>query len=150
MLYNFQIFRINLNWMTLADIALLHNRFNLSITRLAISYIYIKHNIVMLTEKYIAFARHVVVLNETRNFGVDVCVSLKKGFLYSCTAYPNSQIFGHQKICCDLALFKQKELNLCAFHQNMSNKTAISEDPDQPGPMHSLIWVCTVCPDLSV
>ena len=65
MLYTFQIFRINLNWMILADIALLHNRFNLSITRLAISYI--KHNIVMLTEKYIALVRHVVVLDETRN-----------------------------------------------------------------------------------
>ena len=63
MLDTFQIFRINLNWMTLADIALLHNRFNLSITRLAISYI--KHTIVMLTEKYIAFVRHVVVLDET-------------------------------------------------------------------------------------
>ena len=50
--------------MTLADIALLHNRFNLSITRLAISYI--KHNIVMLTEKYIAFVRHIVVLDEAR------------------------------------------------------------------------------------
>ena len=46
MLFTFQIYRINLNWMTLADIALLHNKFNLSITRLAISYI--KHNIVML------------------------------------------------------------------------------------------------------
>ena len=50
--------------MTLADIALLHTRFNLSITRLAISYI--KHNIVMLTEKYIALVRYVVVLDETR------------------------------------------------------------------------------------
>ena len=55
------MFRIDLNWMTLADIALLHNRLNLSITRLAISYI--KHNIVMLTEKYFAFVRHVVVLD---------------------------------------------------------------------------------------
>ena len=64
MLYTFQIFRINLNWMTLADIALLHNRFNLSITQLAISYN--KTNIVMLTEKYISFVRHVVVLDETR------------------------------------------------------------------------------------
>ena len=64
MLYTFQIFRINLNLMTLADIALLHNRFNLSITRLAISYI--KHNIIMLTEKYIALVRYVVVLDETR------------------------------------------------------------------------------------
>ena len=47
--------------MTLADIAMLLNRFNLTKTRLAISYI--KHNIVMLTEKYIAFVRHVVVLD---------------------------------------------------------------------------------------
>ena len=64
MLYTFQIFRIILNWMTLADIALLHNRFNFSITRLAISYI--KYNTVMLTEKYIAFVTHVVVLDETQ------------------------------------------------------------------------------------
>ena len=96
MLYTFQIFRINLNWMALADIALLHNRFNLSITRLAISYI--KHNIVMLTEKYIAFMRHVVVLDATRILGVDVCVSLKKGFIHSCTAYPNSQISDTRKL----------------------------------------------------
>ena len=61
MLYNFQKFRIHLNWMTLADIALLHgNRFHLSLTRLAISYI--KHK----TEKYFAFVRHVVVLDEPR------------------------------------------------------------------------------------
>ena len=39
MLYTFQIFRINLNWMTLADIALLHNRFNLSITTLVNVYV---------------------------------------------------------------------------------------------------------------
>ena len=64
MLYTFQIFRINLNWMTLVDIALLHNRFNFSITRLAISYI--KHNTVLLTEKYIALVRYVVVLDGTR------------------------------------------------------------------------------------
>ena len=50
--------------MTLADIALLHNRVNLSITRLAISYI--KYNIVMLTEKYIAFVGHVVILDEAQ------------------------------------------------------------------------------------
>ena len=50
--------------MTPAGIALLHNRFNLSITRLAISYI--KHNIVIITEKYIALVRHVGVLDETR------------------------------------------------------------------------------------
>ena len=86
------------------------------------------------------------------NFGVDVCVSLKKGFIHSCTAYPNSQIFRHQKTCCDLPLFKQKRLNLWAFHQNMSTKTAItiSEDSGQPFPIRSLIWVCNVCPDLSV
>ena len=64
MIYTLQIFRINLNGMTIADIALLHNRLNLSITRLAISYI--KHNVVMLTEKYFAFVRHVVVLDETQ------------------------------------------------------------------------------------
>ena len=64
MLYTFEIFRININWMTLADIALLHNRFNLSITREAISYI--KHKIVMLTKKHIAFVRHVVFLDETQ------------------------------------------------------------------------------------
>ena len=77
------------------------------------------------------------------NFGVDVCVSLKEEFIHSCTAYSNSQILGHQKTCCDLPLFKQKRLNLWVFHQNMSNKTAISEDPDQHVPMRSLISVCT-------
>ena len=82
-------------------------------------------------------------------FCVDICVSLKKGFIHSCTAYSNSQMFGHQKTCCDLPLFKQKRLNLWVFHQNMSNKTAISEDPDQPAPMRSLIWVCTASGSLA-
>ena len=50
--------------MALAVMALLHNRFNLYITRLAISYI--KHNIVMLREIYNEFVRHVVVFDETR------------------------------------------------------------------------------------
>ena len=79
MLYTFQIFRINLNWMTLTDIALLHNRFYLSITRLALSYI--KYIIVMLTEKYIAFVRHVVVFDETR-MSVQMYMSVLKRDLY--------------------------------------------------------------------
>ena len=36
--------------------------------------------------------------------------------------------------------------NLSEFHQKGANGMANSEDPDQS----SLIWVCTVCSDLSV
>ena len=37
---------------------------------------------------------------------------------------------------------KQKRPNLRLFHQKDANVLANSEDPD-------LIWVCSVCPDLS-
>ena len=41
-----------------------------------------------------------------------------------------------------------KRLNPRVFCQNEANGIANSEDPDQTG--SSLIWACTVCPDLSV
>ena len=43
---------------------------------------------------------------------------------------------------------------LCCNHPKILRKLAVSkkcsEDPDQTAPCSSLIWVCTVCPDLSV
>ena len=44
--------------------------------------------------------------------------------------------------------FKQRGSNLRVFCQNGANGIANSEDPDQTAP--HLIWVCTLCPDLSV
>ena len=41
--------------------------------------------------------------------------------------------------------FKQRGQTLRVFCQNGANRIANSEDPDQ-----TAIWVCTVCPDLSV
>ena len=46
--------------------------------------------------------------------------------------------------------FKQKIPNLKVFCQKHANGIANSEDPDKTAPRSSLIWVCTVCPDLSV
>ena len=46
--------------------------------------------------------------------------------------------------------FKQKKPNFRELRQNDANGIANSEDPDQTAPRSSLIWVCTVCPDLSV
>ena len=45
---------------------------------------------------------------------------------------------------------KGKRPNLCVFLRKEANGIANSEDPDQTAPVSSLIWVCTVCPDLSV
>ena len=39
-----------------------------------------------------------------------------------------------------------KKLHLREFHQKVANGLENSEDPDRT----SLIWVCTVCPDVSV
>ena len=44
-----------------------------------------------------------------------------------------------------------KRPNLRVFCQEHTNGIiAYSEDPDQTAPRSSLVWVCTVCPDLSV
>ena len=56
-----------------------------------------------------------------------------------------------RKLCCNLPKIQTKRPNLRVFRQNDANGIANSEDPDptaQEG--SSLIWVCTVCPDLSV
>ena len=48
--------------------------------------------------------------------------------------------------------FKTKKPNLRVYHQKDASGIANSVDPDQTAPREeqSLIWVCTVCPDLSV
>ena len=48
-----------------------------------------------------------------------------------------------RKLHCNLPKIQTKRPNLKVFCQNDANGIANSEDPD-------LIWVCTVCPDLSV
>ena len=40
-------------------------------------------------------------------------------------------------------------LNLRKFHQKGANGIANSADPDQTA-LISMIWVCTICPDLFV
>ena len=52
-----------------------------------------------------------------------------------------------RKHCCNLPNIQTKTPNLRAFHQKGANGIANSEDPYQTAP---LIWVCTVCQDLSV
>ena len=47
--------------------------------------------------------------------------------------------------CCNLPKIQTKRPNLKVFCQKHANGIANSEDPES-----SLIWVCTVCPDLSV
>ena len=48
--------------------------------------------------------------------------------------------------------FKTKKPNLRVYHQKDASGIANSVDPDQTAPREeqSLIWVFTVCPDLSV
>ena len=59
--------------------------------------------------------------------------------------------FGMPEIFAEIYLkFKQKGQILRVFCQNCANGIVNSEDPDQTAPRSSLIWVCTVCPDLSV
>ena len=55
--------------------------------------------------------------------------------------------FGMPEILAVIYLkFKQRGQTLRVFCQNGANGIANSEDPDQTAP----IWVCTVCPDVSV
>ena len=62
----------------------------------------------------------------------------------------SSSIFGRQiKFAVIYLKFKQRP-NLSVFCQKDENGIANSEDPDQTASRSSLIWVCTVCPDLSV
>ena len=57
-----------------------------------------------------------------------------------------------KKRCCNLPKIQTKRPNLKEFCQKHANGIANSEDPDPTAPLpgSSLIWVCTVCPDLSV
>ena len=55
-----------------------------------------------------------------------------------------------RNLCCNLPKIQTKRPNLRVFSQEDVNGIANSEDPDQTAPGSSLIWVCTVCPDLSV
>ena len=56
-----------------------------------------------------------------------------------------------RKLCCNLPQIQTKRPKLRVCYQNDANEIANSEDPDQTAPSRSsLIWVCTVCPDLSV
>ena len=54
---------------------------------------------------------------------------------------------GHKKLCCNSPKIQTKRPNLMVFCQKHANGKANSKDPD---PRSSLIWVCTVCPYLSV
>ena len=55
-----------------------------------------------------------------------------------------------QKMCCN----HSKVWTMWLYHRVMSSsdadRMANSADPDQTAPRSSLIWVCTVCPGLSV
>ena len=54
-----------------------------------------------------------------------------------------SKFWDARKICCNLPKTQTKRPNLRVFHQKDVNGIANSEDPVK-------IWVCTVCPELSV
>ena len=61
-----------------------------------------------------------------------------------------------RKLCCNQHKNQTKRQNLSiGYLFKDANGIANSEDPDQTAPLgdsfrSSLIWVCTVCPDLSV
>ena len=72
---------------------------------------------------------------------------LKPGLKYYCKV-PK---FSYTKIVrCKLPKIQTKRPNLSLLCQNGAKGIANNEDPDQTAPRNSLIWVCTVCPDLSV
>ena len=57
-----------------------------------------------------------------------------------------------RKLSSNLPKIQTKSPTLSVFHQKDVNGIANSEDPNQTAPLgkSSLIWVCIVCPDLSV
>ena len=60
-----------------------------------------------------------------------------------------------RKLCCKLSKIQTKRFYRGVIPRKDVNKKANSEDPDQTAPRgavsrSSLIWVCTVCPDLDV
>ena len=60
-----------------------------------------------------------------------------------------------RNLCCNLPKIQTKRQNLRVSGQKDANRKANSEDPDHTAPLDcssrsSLIWVCTVCPDLYV
>ena len=56
-----------------------------------------------------------------------------------------------RKLCCNVPKIQTKRPYLRVFCQKDLNEIANSEDPDQTAPLgSSLIWVCTVWPDLFV
>ena len=56
-----------------------------------------------------------------------------------------------RKLCCNLPKIQTKSPNLTVFSQEHASGIANSEDPDLTVPLSfSLIWVCTVGPNLSV
>ena len=55
-----------------------------------------------------------------------------------------------RNFCCNLPKIQTKRPNLRVFCQNDANGITNSKDPDETAPLSSLIWVCIVCPDLSV
>ena len=62
-----------------------------------------------------------------------------------------SKFSGARKLCCKLPKIQTKRQNHRIFCRKDANEIANSEDPDQTAPQGAvLIWVCTVCPDLSV
>ena len=73
------------------------------------------------------------------------CFTCPQQYVYYCKVPKFSD---GQKLCCYLSKIQIKRPNLKVFHQKDVNRIANSEDPDQS--RSSLIWVCTVCPDLSV
>ena len=62
----------------------------------------------------------------------------------------NRKISDNLKICCNHPKSWTKWLYFCVMCSEDADRMANSVDPDQTAPRSSLIWVCTVCPVLSV
>ena len=71
--------------------------------------------------------------------------------LYECTGYRKFPKYSDtQNICCNNPKRLTRWRFLRVMHPKDAGGIANSVDPDQTAPRSSLIWVFTVCPDLSV
>ena len=86
----------------------------------------------------------------SRFIACDICMLLCSSQI--CLIYRKVPEFSDaRKLCCNLPKIQTKRPNLRVFCQKDANGIANSEDPDQTTPLGAvLIWVCTVCQDLSV
>ena len=83
-------------------------------------------------------SRHLTRVKATATVKVEVHTPLPGKFgkcAFTVLKYYKFQIFGHQKLCCNLPKIKTKRTDLRVLCQKNANVIANSEDPDQTAPL---------------